>query len=88
MLTSLYLRVRLYSTRKLKPLGTLRYHKSACQTLAFSRSLLGEIDDNAEKDDDDDEMSRVEKEERSRWLYAGAQDNRVSIWPLIAFDKT
>ncbi|KAJ7637684.1 WD-40 repeat-containing protein [Mycena polygramma] len=31
----------LYSTKNLKPLGTLRYHKSGCQALEFARSMDG-----------------------------------------------
>ena len=40
-----------------------------------------------EIDSDDEELSNEEKLNRSRWLFAGGKDNRVSIWPLISFDK-
>ena len=76
------LRIRLYSTKSFKRLGTLKYHKSACQCLEFARSIQVE-----EIDSDDEELSNEEKLNRSRWLFAGGKDNRVSIWPLISFVK-
>ena len=83
-----YLRIRLYSTKYFKPLGTLKYHKSACQCLEFARSIRVEENRDAEEiDSDDEELSSEEKLNRSRWLFAGGKDNRVSIWPLMSFDK-
>ncbi|KAF8968172.1 WD-40 repeat-containing protein [Flammula alnicola] len=67
-------KVRLYSTKSFKPLGTLKYHKSACQCVDAH-------------DDEDDEMTSEEKAERCRWLIAGAKDNRISIWSLMSFEK-
>jgi WD40 repeat protein len=75
-------KIRLYSTKSFKRLGTLKYHKFACQCLEFARSIRVE-----EIDSDDEELSNEEKLNRSRWLFAGGKDNRVSIWPLISFDK-
>ena len=83
-----HLRIRLYSTKYFKPLGTLKYHKSACQCLEFARSIRVEENPDAEEiDSDDEELSSEEKLNRSRWLFAGGKDNRVSIWPLMSFDK-
>ena len=83
-----YLRIRLYSTKSFKSLGTLKYHKSACQCLEFARSIRVEENPDVEEiDSDDEELSNEEKLNRSRWLFAGGKDNRVSIWPLISFDK-
>ena len=33
--------IRLYSTKNLKPLGTLRYHKTSVQALVFAHSRRG-----------------------------------------------
>ncbi|KIP11199.1 hypothetical protein PHLGIDRAFT_100170 [Phlebiopsis gigantea 11061_1 CR5-6] len=79
-------RVRLYSTKTLKALGTLEYHKKSCQAIAFAwyeheRSGPMEVDEDVEE-----EMS--ERADRRRWLAAGSQDNRVSLWSLISFEKT
>ncbi|KAJ7227068.1 WD40-repeat-containing domain protein [Mycena pura] len=80
-------RIRLYSTKNLKPLGTLRYHKNGCQAVEFAHQLHATpaTDD---EDDDDDELSMEEQEARGRWLAAGAKDHRVSLWTLISFEKT
>ncbi len=83
-------RVRLYSTKSFKPLGTLSYHKKNCQSVAFARSQLQSLPREAAGggDEEEDEMSEDEKEERARWLVSGGQDNRVAIWSLIEFGKT
>ncbi|KAF6757244.1 WD-40 repeat-containing protein [Ephemerocybe angulata] len=85
------LRIRLYSTKSFKPLGTLRYHKTNCQTLAFAHSTVKQKDDGKgeplkaeEGDEDDDEMSASDKEAISRWLVAGGKDSRLSIWTLMS----
>ena len=85
---SYILRIRLYSTKSFKSLGTLKYHKTACQCLEFARSI--QIEENPgveENDSDDEELSNEEKLNRSRWLVAGGKDNRVSVWFLISFNK-
>lgn len=85
-------RVRLYSTKSFKPLGTLRYHKSVCQCVEFARDTGNRASSGDEKieggdSDEEDEMSWEEKAERNRWLVSGAKDNRVAIWSLISFEK-
>ncbi|KAJ6601349.1 WD40-repeat-containing domain protein [Mycena vulgaris] len=80
--------IRLYSTKSMKPLGTLRYHKSGCQAVEFARTESGaEADDDDDDDDDDEELIGAEREARGRWLAAGAKDQRVSIWALISFES-
>ncbi|KAI0926060.1 hypothetical protein AcV5_008624 [Taiwanofungus camphoratus] len=85
-------RIRLYSTKSLKPLGTLDYHKKSCQVVAFARSdplqSEGHTPPADVEDDSEDEMSKEEKADRTRWLVAGGQDHRVSIWSLISFGGT
>ena len=86
-------RIRLYSTRSLKPLGTLNYHKAGCQALFFARSHgrsinVGDGSDVEEDDDEDeDEMTASEKEERARWLISGGKDDRICTWALVSFEK-
>ena len=91
-------RIRLYSTKSLKPLGTLNYHKGSCQAVVFSRSLHHAIPSAGvrgestlsqdEEDDDEDEMNKAEKMERTRWLVGGGKDHRVSIWALMSFNNS
>lgn len=80
----------MYTTRTLKPLGTLKYHKTGCQALEFARPLhtvlVLPVGDGGDEDEDD--MSEEEKVERARWLVGGGKDNRVSVWTLINFEKS
>ncbi|KAH9945340.1 WD-40 repeat-containing protein [Epithele typhae] len=76
-------RVRLYSTKTFKPLGTLAYHKKNCQMVAFAHVAPGGSDPS-----EDEDMSEAEEAERARWLVSGGQDSRVAIWSLMDFSKT
>jgi hypothetical protein len=88
----------LYSTKSLKPLGTLVYHKGICQAVAFARSLRGTHEKfeigvvggapEDEASDDEDEISEEQKKQRARWLVSGGKDSRVSIWELMDFDNS
>lgn len=79
------LRIRLYSTKSFKPLGTLAYHSKNCLTVAFANSSSTSL--RIASYEEDDEMTEEEKEARSRWLAAGSQDHRLSIWELKDFGK-
>lgn len=78
----------------MKSLGTLKYHKTGCQSVEFSRSIdvmKDAIFGDENRDDgveSEDEMSHDEKVRRARWLVGGGKDHRVSIWALMNFDKT
>ncbi|KAH9949985.1 WD-40 repeat-containing protein [Amylocystis lapponica] len=82
-------KVRLYSTKSMKPLGTLDYHKKSCQALAFARSQPLPAQSprhvSALDEESDDEMDDDEKAARTLWLISASQDQRVSIWPLTNF---
>ncbi|CAA7267117.1 unnamed protein product [Cyclocybe aegerita] len=80
-------RIRLFSTKSFKPLGTLKYHRAHCQCIEFAREQGGVTAGGPDEDDDEEDMSPEEKEERCRWLAVGAKDNRISIWSLISFAK-
>jgi hypothetical protein len=85
-------RIRLYSTKTFKSLGTLEYHKDGCQSLAFARvPETFKSDDtqdiSAADDSEDEDMSEEDKAKRSRWLASGGKDTQVAVWALISFDK-
>ncbi|EMD34181.1 hypothetical protein CERSUDRAFT_98111 [Gelatoporia subvermispora B] len=84
-------KIRLYSVKSLKPLGSLDYHKKNCQSVAFGRPSVLTIEEPqpaARPDEEsEDEMTEEEKQERCRWLAAGGHDHRVSIWALIDFQS-
>ncbi|KAL1694368.1 WD40-repeat-containing domain protein [Schizophyllum commune] len=84
--------IRLYSMKTLKPLGTLRYHKTSVQALVFAHSkdedtsaksstAAEDIANDSDSDDDGDSA------ERERWLVAGGKDNRLTIWALQSFER-
>lgn len=84
-------KVRLYSTKTLKLLGTLVHHKQGCQAVMFASHtdcvpLCGDLKED-DFSDDDDEITVEEKHARGRWLIAGSTDAKVSIWALINFEK-
>ncbi|KAI0635762.1 WD-40 repeat-containing protein [Trametes polyzona] len=83
-------RVRLYSTKSFKPLGTLAYHKKNCQCVAFAhpRPVAAPAPTEVSEEEDEDDMTEEERAERTRWLVSGGQDSRVAIWSLIDFSKT
>lgn len=74
----------------MKPLGTLKYHKTGCQVLEFARSIVMAPTslEAGEDDDSEDEMSEKEKAEHGRWLVGGGKDSRISVWSLMSFTKT
>ncbi|KAJ2971404.1 hypothetical protein NUW54_g12514 [Trametes sanguinea] len=87
-------RIRLYSTKAFKPLGTLAYHKKNCQSLTFAHPQSSPragspTPPNTQGGDEDydDDMTEQEKKERTRWLVSGGQDSRVAIWSLMDFGK-
>ncbi|KAL1744455.1 WD40-repeat-containing domain protein [Schizophyllum fasciatum] len=78
--------IRLYSTKSLKPLGTLRYHKTACQALAFAHASAG-ADERHSGDAADSDEEDVAPPDLERWLIAGGKDTRLSIWSLQSFER-
>ena len=79
-------RIRLYSTRSMKSLGTLEYHREGCQAVTFARRHApSDTESRTNTDETDDDMDEEEKAERGRWLAAGGQDQRVSLWTLMDF---
>ncbi|KIK57640.1 hypothetical protein GYMLUDRAFT_228597 [Collybiopsis luxurians FD-317 M1] len=80
-------KVRLYSTKSFKPLGTLKYHRDGCQALSFATSIS--VDSiPPQDDDDDDDMLDEDKIKRGRWLISGGKDKRIAIWELISFERS
>lgn len=72
-------KIRLYSTKSFKSLGTLSHHREGCYALAFAQRVsTGEIVE-------DDELDVQDQISRGLWLASGSKDARVCIWPLVDF---
>ena len=88
-------RIRLYSTKKLKPLGSLAYHKDGCQAVAFANQFTVEMEVASvlknsvmDEESDEDDMDQDEKVTRGRWLIGGGKDHMVSVWTLMDFEAS
>ncbi|KAG8998146.1 ASTRA complex subunit [Tulasnella sp. JGI-2019a] len=79
-------KIRLYSIKSFKALGTLSYHTGVCQALAFARPCTSESHADV-ADEDEDDFGSSERERRSRWLASGGVDKRVAIWELLTFEQ-
>ncbi|KAG8955637.1 ASTRA complex subunit [Tulasnella sp. 424] len=77
-------KIRLYSTKSFKPLGSLDYHKGVLQSVAFAYPDSASLSLSNENEDED-EFGPEEKEKRSRWLGSAGVDKRVAIWELMDF---
>ncbi|KAG8877342.1 ASTRA complex subunit [Tulasnella sp. 331] len=77
-------KIRLYSTKSFKTLGTLSYHTGGCQALAFAHPDASVTHVGADAKDEDN-FGSEEREKRSRWLASGSVDRRVAIWELLTF---
>ncbi|KAG2741017.1 WD40 repeat-like protein [Suillus brevipes Sb2] len=83
-------KVRLYSTKTLKLLGTLVHHKQGCQAVTFASHIVplgGDLKGDDSSGDEDD-ITMEEKYAVGRWMIAGSTDRKVSIWALMNFEKT
>ncbi|KZM25900.1 Astra associated protein 1 Asa1 [Ascochyta rabiei] len=92
-------RVRIYSTKTLKEVAVLRWHKEGIYAVAFGEILdAGIIRRSADKHGDGKETGEVSRKEtglnqlqRQReekmqvkhWVAAGAKDGKVSLWEVF-----
>lgn len=73
----------MYSTKSMKELAVLKWHKEGCYAVAFADVL-------EEKEGEGSEMVREMgvKEERlwkartSHWIAVGSKDGKVSLWDI------
>ncbi|KZV88287.1 WD40 repeat-like protein [Exidia glandulosa HHB12029] len=75
-------KIRLYSTKSFKSLGSLTYHREGCFCVSFSHPVDG---GSAASEDPGEPLAMTGDEliQRSTWLAAGSKDSRVSIWQLF-----
>jgi ASTRA-associated protein 1 len=79
--------VRLYSTKSLRPLGTLAYHRDGCQAVAFAHNYTSAQEKHAQGGEEEDSDEEEAQKERARWLASAGKDGRIALWPLMEFDS-
>lgn len=93
-----FTRVRLYSTKSFKSLGTLDYHREAAYAVAFAHSIytsdevpLDPVKPNKgnHKEDEEDEegWSAEDSQKRARWLVSSGKEGRLAFWELGTFER-
>jgi len=80
-------RLRIYSTKTLKELAVLKWHKDGCYALAFA-TLQDTPNGGHEQDDTVIKHSLTVSEQRTaktkstHWIAAGSKDGKVSLWDV------
>jgi len=76
--------VRLFSTKSLKSLGTLSYHRHSCDAIAFVPVAAGQS-----IGEDGTEVVTYSQavETRERWMATCSKDRRVALWELKDFAR-
>ncbi|KAF9514936.1 hypothetical protein BS47DRAFT_1376400 [Hydnum rufescens UP504] len=95
-------KVRLYSTKSFKTLGTLKYHGQSVYAVTFARGMhtlrqpsqpsLGSSDAadgplTGTDNEEDDGWEQEDSEKRCRWLVSAGKEGRVAFWLLDTFEK-
>jgi len=85
-------KIRLYSTKTFKVLGTLNYHPETVHALSFAHphfsTGLKESDASVYmSNDEDDEWTKSDLESRTRWLVSGGKEGRIAFWKLDSFER-
>ena len=82
-------RARVYSTKTMKELAVLKWHKEGCYALAFanvSETAITaddvETDGSLRKRDLTVSEQRTAKARSTHWLAAGSKDGKVSLWDV------
>lgn len=84
-------RVRVYSTRTMKELAVLKWHKEGCYAVAFAGVTDNEVveptreQNNTRQKRNALEIIKLEREvkaQRTHWLAAGGKDAKISLWDV------
>ena len=81
-------KVRVYSTKSMKELAVLKWHKEGCYAVAFA-----DVHDAAEEGDKGSELvkkmgtmsvkeERLWKAKTGHWVAVGSKDGKVSLWDI------
>lgn len=76
-------KIRVYSSKSLKELAVLKWHKEGCYSVAFAL-IQEEHDDGTEQQiaNQSVALTREKKVQNTHWLAAGSKDGKVSLWDI------
>lgn len=83
-------RARVYSSKSMKELAVLKWHKEGCYAVAFANIEGGKatndddatMNDSLAKHDVTVSEQRIEKAKSTHWLAVGSKDGKVSLWDI------
>ena len=76
-------RIRIYSTKTLKEVAVLKWHKEGVYSTAFAEILTPEEAGHISKAVNKRQMERDEQTRLKHWVAAGAKDGKVSLWEIF-----
>lgn len=74
-------RIRVYSTKTMKELAVLKWHREGCYAVAFGQVLEQEASE-ADGVMITAKERRREKAKTMHWVAGGAKDGKVSLWEV------
>ena len=83
-------RMRVYTTKSMKELAVLKWHKEGCYAVAFAKISAtnasgggdAEADGSIIKRSQTVSEQRIAKAKSTHWLAAGSKDGKVSLWDI------
>ncbi|CAG8452921.1 28315_t:CDS:2 [Dentiscutata erythropus] len=73
--------IRIFSSKSLKPLAILSYHRESVYALAFSRILSMDEQDRDKSIEEGKDLGNEERTEK-HYLIGGGKDQRISLWEI------
>jgi WD40 repeat protein len=76
-------RIRVYSTKTLKEVAVLKWHKEGVYSVAFGEILTQEELGHGDGATNKRQRERDEQTKLKHWVAAGAKDGKVSLWEVF-----
>ncbi|CAG8776316.1 14206_t:CDS:2, partial [Racocetra persica] len=74
-------KIRVFSSKSLKPLAILSYHRESVYALAFSCILPLDEQDHDKSTEEEKDLGNEERTEK-HYLVGGGKDQRISLWEI------
>jgi WD40 repeat protein len=76
-------RIRIYSTKTLKEVAVLKWHKEGVYSVAFGEILMQDKADHGDGVANKRQRERDQQTKLKHWVAAGAKDGKVSLWEVF-----